>query len=248
MKKKILILFAFLATIFFLLNHFYKKDKNKFEPKLWIGLLDYRLNFRDVGESLNQCLKKKVFHTHLVYRSNRYFSGWSCDKIQNPDKIYSLNFSPWNPHAYYCEKKDGSRLIGFHPNTTFEISNIEDLTNWQRPEFKETMCVFFKDALNDLIYHKSFLYHCDIGRDRTGAFTALLTMLLAEQKKFPKNTIIDGIECDYEKTSALEKEKVGRMRNFLREMEAKGGVSLFIEKQCSIAKPIFQTAADNFFQ
>ena len=137
-----------------------------------------------MGQSLNQCLNKDVFNTGMVYRSNRYFSGWSCDKIHNPDKIYSLDYSPWNPHAYYCEQSNGGRLIGFHPNTTFEISDIEKLSNWQKPEFKNAMCVFFKDTLDDLINHKSFLYHCDMGRDRTGAYTAMLTMMLAEQKSF----------------------------------------------------------------
>lgn len=249
MKKKLiffLVSVLLLISLSFFYFYFYKRDKNKFEPRLWIGFFDYRLNFRDVGESLNQCMGKNIFQTQKIYRSNRYFSGWSCNKINNPDKIYSLNYSPWNPHAYYCEQNNGTRLIGYHPNTTFEISDIENLSNWQRPEFKNTMCIFFKDMLNDLIENKSFLYHCDIGRDRTGTYTAMLSMMLAEQKFYGNKELINAIECDYEKTSSLEKDKIGRMKNFLLDMEKNGGVSKFIENQCGIEKQALKAAADKF--
>lgn len=85
----ILVFVFILAMISGGIFYLYKRDKSKHEPKLWIGLFDYRLNFRDVGQSLNQCLNKEVFNTGLVFRSNKYFSGWSCDKIQNPKK-YTL--------------------------------------------------------------------------------------------------------------------------------------------------------------
>lgn len=248
--KKIKILLFFLLFILIVVAtsfYIYKRDRNKFEPKLWIGLFDYRLNLRDVGQSLNECLNKNVFRTGLIYRSNKYFSGWSCEKIKNPGKIYSLNYSPWNPHAYYCEQSNGTRQYGFHPNTSFEISRIEDLSRWEKPEFRETMCVFFKQTLQDVIERKSFLYHCDVGRDRTGAFTAMFTMMLAEQKSYDTHSMQDAIECDYEKTRALEKEKIGKMKTFMQELEQQGGVSYFIEKQCGISKQTLKSAADNFF-
>lgn len=248
MKKKIIIFCSFLIILCLsVFSYIYKRDKNKYEPRLWIGFFDYRLNFRDVGQSLNECLNKSVFRIGMVYRSNKYFSGWSCNKIHNPDKIYSLDFSPWNPHAYYCEQSNGKHLVGFHPNTTFEISDIEKLSNWERPEFKNSMCIFFKETLNDLMTQKSFLYHCDMGRDRTGAYTAMLTMMLAEQKSFNNTEMENAIECDYEKTHSLEKEKIGKMKNFLQDMKKQGGVSQFIENKCGINKQTMQAAANNFF-
>jgi hypothetical protein len=248
-KKGLLILaiITFTLLIIFVVV-FYKHDRNKYEPRLWIGFFDYRLNFRDVGESLNKCLNQNIFQSKKIYRSNRYFSGWSCNKIGNPDKIYSLNYSPWNPHSYYCKKPDNKNLFGFHPNTSFEISDIEILENWNKPEFKNTMCIFFKETFNDLINHNSFLYHCDMGRDRTGAFTAMLTMSLAEANNYPVSPMQDAIECDYQKTHSLEKNKIGKMKHFLIQMENQGGVSRFLEQTCGIDKMQIKNAARNFFK
>ena len=251
-KKKFIIIITIvtfvLASLVAIIGYIYKRDKSKYEPKLWIGLFDYRLNFRDVGDSLNKCLNKDLFNTGMMFRSNKYFSGWSCDKIQNPKKIYSINFSPWDPHSYYCEKSDGTRMYGFHPNTTFEISDIEKLENWQRPEFKLTMCSFFRESVQDLIQKNSFLFHCDVGRDRTGAFAAMMSMMMLEQKNLSNDEMINAIECDYEKTSALEKHKIGRMKNFMKEMQAGGGVSKFIENTCEIKPETLAQAANQFIK
>lgn len=242
-------LVVLLGAVFLLSYSIYWFDKKKYEPKLWIGLFDYRLNFRDVGESLNQCLNQKVFQPGLVFRSNKYFSGWSCDKIQNPQKIYSLNYSINEPHSYFCERSDGSKLSGIHPNTTFEISDIENFENWKRPEFKSTMCTFFKETLHDLVLGTSFLFHCDVGRDRTGAFAAMLAMALAEQKNLPHEKIVDAIECDYEKTRSLESFKKGKMKQFLNETKAsQQGVSTFLEKECDINKELLSEAASRFIR
>ena len=248
-KKKILILILLFSSVLFgLCYYMYRKDRNQYEPKLWIGFFDYRLNFRDVGKSLNECLNKSVFKTGKIFRSDRYFSGWSCDKINNPDKIYSLNFSPWDPHAYYCKQKNGERLFGSHPNTTFEITEIENLTQWKKPEFKSTMCSFVKDNLNDLIQHKSFLFHCDIGRDRTGAYAALLSMMLIEQRFYNVEKMQNAIECDYEKTQSLPKNEYGKMKNFLEYMDDHGGVGSFIQKQCNITDETLELASDEFYK
>lgn len=248
-KKKHVYLLIFLVTvavIAILLNTKYNHDKKLYQPKLWIGILDYRINFRDMGASLNQCLGKNEFRTGLVYRSNKYFSGWSCDKIANPDKIYSLNYSINEPHQYYCIKKDGSYLTGQHFNTTFEISDIENLYNWNKPEFNQAMCSFFKYTLNDIIQEKTLLFHCDAGRDRTGAFAAMLSIMLAEQKGLANEDLINAIECDYEKTSSLEKDKFGKMKIFISDFEKKGGISKFIATQCMIDQSKISQAADHF--
>lgn len=250
-KKKRLIILIVSAVVLILagiatIGYLYKTGKSRYEPKLWIGFFDYRLNLRDVGESLNQCLNKELFNTAMVYRSNKYFSGWSCDKIKNPEQIYSFNFSPWDPHSYYCEMNDGKRQYGFHPNTTFEISDIEKLENWQRPEFKQTMCTFFQRTLADLSYKRSFLFHCDVGRDRTGAFAAMIAMIALEQNNLVNEATIEAIECDYQKTSALEDHKVGKMRDFMKDMQKQGGVSRFIGQECGISKEEMQRAAKSF--
>lgn len=67
------------------------------EPVFLEGALNYRLNFRDVGASLNQCLGRNQFETDLIFHSNKFFSGWNCNKIHNPKKIYSLNYNPKHP-------------------------------------------------------------------------------------------------------------------------------------------------------
>lgn len=252
-NKKKLLLFILIPQILIVgiiagIGYVYKRDKSKYEPKLWIGFFDYRLNFRDVGESLNKCLKKEVFNTGLIYRSNKYFSGWSCDKIKNPNKIYSLNFSPWDPHSYYCEMNDGKRKYGFHPNTTFEISDIENLKNWKTLEDKQTMCTFCQKTLTDFADKNSFLFHRDVGRDRTGAFAAMISMIALEQNNLVNDTTIEAIECDYEKTSALEKHKIGRMRTFMKDMQSRGGVSSFLEKECGITSDLMLQAANNFIK
>jgi hypothetical protein len=253
MKKKrpfilLIILFGLLSIFSVSIILFYQIDKRKNEPKLWIGFFDYRLNFRDVGQSLNTCLGDDAFHTKKIYRSNKYFSGWSCNKIHNVDKIYSFNYSPWDPKRYYCLKPDGSRQYGIQKNSDFELTQIEDLAKWQNPQFQKAMCSYFEDAINDLIYYRSFLFHCDVGRDRTGAFAAMLVMSLAENKDLRLDKIRDAIECDYQKTSALEPFKRGSMKSFLEKTQNEIPIWKFIEKKCSIPQEKFALAAQYFIK
>ncbi|GHS88375.1 hypothetical protein FACS189487_06490 [Campylobacterota bacterium] len=215
---------------------------------MWVGVFDYKLNFRDVGESLNQCLNKDVFRTGLVFRSNKYFSGWSCDRIGNPQKIYTLNFEPHEPHDYYCKNSDGSEIVGVYTNTTFEIQAVENLNDWERPEFRQTMCTLFRDTLDDIIEERNFLFHCSAGRDRTGAFAAMFSTMLAEQKEIVDEKFIDALECDYQKTSSLKQEKYGHIKLFIEDMQKSGGVSKFIETKCGIDPATMRNAADHFIQ
>lgn len=110
------------------------------------------------------------------------------------------------------------------------------------------MCSFFKETINDIINKDSFLFHCDVGRDRTGTFAAMFTMMMAEQKNVVNKDLINAIECDYEKTSALEKFKKGRMKEFMEEMQAKGGVSKFIQNECGVSKASLLNAANHFIK
>lgn len=249
MKSKLVYSLLFLLIgcfLFIFLQSRYKSDKEKYEPKFWLGFFDYRLNFRDLGESLNQCLGQTRFKTHVIYRSNKYFSGWSCDKIGNPDKIYSLNFNPKEPHRFFCLEKNGDHLQGISHNPTFEIFDIENLDNWKNPEFNTALCGFFQNAIEDLNHNKSFLFHCDVGRDRTGAFAAMLTLMLAEQENLVDEHLINAIECDYEKTSSLEFEKFGKMAKFAKTLSKEGGISNFIEKQCHADPLQIKNAAKHF--
>lgn len=244
--KMILLISFFLVVLGFASKAKYDHDKNQYHPKLWIGFFDYRINFRDLGKSLNQCMGKELFRTGVIYRSNKYFSGWSCDKIGSPDFIYSLNFNPREPHEYYCIRKDQSLLKGRHFNTHFEISDIENLENWKKTEFKKSMCDFFRNTITDINQKHSLLFHCDVGRDRTGAFAAMLSVALAEQKNLVNKDFIHAVECDYEKTSALEKDKFGKMNQFILDFEEHGGVSQFLETQCQISPADLLQAADHF--
>ncbi len=245
-KMLVVIALASICLLSVLFYWIYEHDKSLYKPRLWIGFFDYRLNFRDVGQSLNGCLGQDVFRTGKIYRSNRYFSGWDCEKINNPQKIYSLNFSPWNPHAYYCALPNGQEIVGLHPNTDFEISDIERISNWNSSKFRESMCWFVKENIRDLIEKRSFLFHCDMGQDRTGAYSALLASALAGQAGFRDASLVNAIECDYEKTHSLEKEKRGRMINFIKQLEIHGGSSLFLQKQCGIKASDIYKASQEF--
>lgn len=247
MKTKIILACVFLvAAVSIPFTYIYQRDKHNYYPKLWLGYFDYRLNLRDLGESLNQCLNKKVFATDLVYRSNRYFSGWSCTKIHNPEHIYSLNYDPRDPHEYFCNQDNGTKHVGVHYNTDFMIDSIENFKDWKNPVFKKALCEFFENSLQDLANQKNFLFHCTAGRDRTGTFAAMLTMLLAEQKHLNTRQIQNAIECDYEKTSSLGMDKKGRMLRVLQELQYKGGVTSFINDHCHIPSSVITKAADNF--
>jgi hypothetical protein len=58
-------------------------------------------NLRDIGQSINQCYKKDIMRTGVVFRSSGWFSGWSCDKVGEPDRIVSLNYNPAEERGYY---------------------------------------------------------------------------------------------------------------------------------------------------
>ena len=57
----------------------------------WEGFY-HDMNYRDLGDSINKCYGENIFKENLVSRSAGWFSGWSCNKIGNPDVLFSLNF------------------------------------------------------------------------------------------------------------------------------------------------------------
>lgn len=249
MKKSLQILLIalfFSGFVFIVGRYFYIKSVTKSEPVFWQGAFQSRLNFRDVGESLNQCLGRQQFATDKMFRSNKFFSGWSCEKIHNPDKIYSLNYEPTQPQKYFCLNENDEKQFGIAFNKNFVISDISAPSMWKSETYKQTMCAYFSNALNDLTHQTSFLFHCSVGRDRTGDFAAMLVYMLLEEKHMNTPEMIDALECDYEKTSALEKYKIGHIKDFLQQMQNDGGVKKFIQSQCNISDSLISDASENF--
>jgi hypothetical protein len=197
------------------------------------GALDSKLNLRDAGASINECLGTTVLPLDKVWRASGFFSGWGCDRVGNPDVIYSLNYSEDENRRYYCRGSDGFRI-----GRTFQRENLSDLEFLDTWNSKKTMadatCSFIGDALNELQQGKRLLIHCEAGRDRTGAVTALLAGLLLEDDGNLSDAEIKAIECDYRKSASLNPSKYGRIESLLRELRQMGGVRRFIAERCGL--------------
>ncbi len=250
MKKFIQIILGSLIVLsliyIFILRKIYTHHASQPEPIFWQGALKYRINFRDVGKSLNQCLGRKQFADNLMFRSNKNFSGWNCDKIQSPKTIYSFNFDPDTPQTYYCLNNNNQKQFGIKFNDNFVINNINILNFWDDLKFSKTMCAYFFNALNDLANQNSFLFHCEVGRDRTGDFAAMLTYILLEDMRMNTNEMINALECDYSKTSAIKKHHIGHVKSFLTNIKNNNGLKTFIQSKCQIPDSLIHQAANNF--
>lgn len=208
----------------------------------WEGFY-HDMNLRDIGASANQCLGREVFRTGLVLRSAGWFSGWDCDKVDNPDVIYSLNFSPEKQERYFCQSEEGKR-IGRFTNPATKLNNLEYLETWSDDDMRNAACRFFREIFVSILDEEKTLMHCDAGRDRTGTFTALLLALAAEQKGELDQGMLDAIECDYRKTESLVEDKYGRMESFIRSIQKQGGVIRFFEQRCGIPAPVSSAVGD----
>ena len=107
MYKKVAIALFGLATVFLLLfgHSFLPFVWDWFKRPTLVWQIEGSIkdaNFRDLGQSINSCLKKQglpdIFQDNLVYRANRFFSGWSCNSVGNPQQIFTLNFVPEQNH------------------------------------------------------------------------------------------------------------------------------------------------------
>ena len=194
------------------------------------------LNFRDLGKSLNVCLaarqKDPVLAEGTFLRANKWFSGWSCDKVGSPDAILSLNYQPEKDRYYYCDGPE--RIIGEIPGTSLELNNIEFLETWDQPEQKKLICQSFTTAMEKVTHNKRLLIHCEAGRDRTGAVSALLGGLALESHpEFSHEDILAAVECDYIKSDSLSENKYGRMDRFLRRIwEREQSIGEFLRSRC----------------
>lgn len=199
----------------------------------WEGALERNINFRDAGASINECIGREVLPEQRLLRSSRFYSGWSCDAVGNPDQIFSLDTYPEDGRRFYC-RVDSGRLVG-QSFQTVQLSDLEFEETWENhPAFVTATCKNISEILKVLAHGKRALIHCDAGRDRTGAVTALVAAYLVEEQMELNEVVIQGIECDYRKSRSLKPYKYGRVEAFLKNIvEKHGSVRAFLVKQCS---------------
>lgn len=223
-------------------------------PHLEIEGLLKKPNYRDVGQSINECLleasetfgiSQPILNTGLIHRANKWFSGWSCDKVGNPDHIYTLNYEPEKDHSYYCRRSDGNKVHGTIFSKEKEISDIEFLASWRDSVLEKVVCSTVKAIAENIVAGKSSLYHCEAGRDRTGAMSALFAAAALEHalplSLASRNEQIErAVECDYRKSKSIGEDKYGRMSNFIKELRNLGygqngyEVSSFLIEHCEL--------------
>ena len=201
------------------------------------------MNHRDLGQSINHCLEEDIIKSNVVHRAAGWFSGWSCSKVGNPDVIFSLNYSPIKKERYFCHKPE-EKIIGKFFNDEIVLNDLEFISNWEDEKIRIPTCLFYENILIDIIAGKKVLIHCDAGRDRSGAISALLIAMASEKAGLLDERMIRAIECDYKKTQSLAKEKYGRMSNFIRNLINRGGVSEFLIEKCNLPTHIISKASE----
>lgn len=197
----------------------------------WEGAVNDK-NFRDIGASVNACLGESIFREGLAFRSNVWFSGWTCDAVGNPEAIYSLNYKPDNQKRFFCTSQDQA-VIGQVFNSQDQLYDLEFMRTWT-VEKQQDFCDFFSESFKSIAAGQKTLVHCDAGRDRTGTYAALLIALTAEAKGLLDERMLAAIECDYRKTKSLAQEKFGRMEGFLAEITTEQKVAEFLSQRCQI--------------
>jgi hypothetical protein len=232
---KILGVFAMISVVGFLAWAYYPTVLTSGVPLAFKieGAIDAKLNVRDVGASINQCAGIEALPVGKLWRASGFFSGWSCDRVGNPDVIYSLNYSDAENHRFYCRDNKGINIGRYFQHD--ELSDLEFLSTW---ETKKTMvrdaCQFIVSALTELDSGKRVLLHCEAGRDRTGAVSALIAAWQIEEQGLLTDLQIQAIECDYRKSASLSMEKYGRIERLLKQIREQGGVRKFIGEHCKI--------------
>ena len=201
------------------------------------------MNHRDLGQSINNCIEEDIFKKDVVHRSAVWFSGWSCSKVGDPDVIFSLNYSPIKKERFFCHEPE-EKIIGKFFNDEIVLNDLEFISNWENEKIRIPTCLFYENILIDIIAGKKVLIHCDAGRDRSGAISALLIAMASEKAGLLDERMIRTIECDYRKTQSLAKEKYGRISNFIRNLINRGGVSEFLIEKCNLPTHIISKASE----
>lgn len=200
-------------------------------------------NFRDVAVSLNRCLETDRFQPGVLMRSAGWFSGWSCEKVGDPEIIFSLNYDPARAERYFCQSGE-EKVIGRFYNPTVRLNNLEFMKTWEDPAMREATCAFLNEILEAVAAGKRVLVHCSAGRDRTGTITALIAAMAAEHRGQLDERLTTAIECDYRRTESLIESKYGRMERFINHLQAQGGVVPFIRQTCQIPADLIDRSAD----
>jgi len=201
------------------------------------------MNHRDLGQSINNCLEEDIFKKDVVHRSAVWFSGWSCSKVGDPDVIFSLNYSPIKKERFFCHEPE-EKIIGKFFNDEIVLNDLEFISNWENEKIRIPTCLFYENILLDIVAEKKVLIHCDAGRDRTGAISALLIAMASEKAGLLDERMINAIECDYRKTESLIEDKYGRMSNFIRNLINGGGVNEFLIQKCNLPTNIISKASE----
>ena len=199
------------------------------------------MNHRDLGQSINNCIEEDIFKKDVVHRSAVWFSGWSCSKVGDPDVIFSLNYSPIKKERFFCHEPE-EKIIGKFFNDEIVLNDLEFISNWENEKIRIPTCLFYENILLDIIAEKKVLIHCDAGRDRSGAISALLIAMASEKSGLLDERMINAIECDYRKTESLIKDKYGRMSNFIINLINGGGVNEFLIQKCNLPTNIISEA------
>ena len=200
------------------------------------------MNHRDLGQSINHCLEEDIFKKDVVHRSAGWFSGWSCSKVGDPDVIFSLNYSPIKKERFFCHESE-DKIIGKFFNDEIVLNDLEFISNWEDEKIRIPTCLFYENILIDIIADKKVLIHCDAGRDRSGAISALLVAMASEKVGLLDERMISAIECDYRKTESLIEDKYGRMKNFIKNLINGGGVNEFLIQKCNLPANIISEAS-----
>ena len=239
MKSKLsarkITLYMLLLGVLAVLAWAYQPSLTNGNPPLlfrWEGAIPSKVNFRDAGQSINACASKQLLPEGVILRASSFFSGWSCDEVGDPSVIYSINFHEQENRRYYCRTHTGV-MIGESFQTN-EISDLEFIRTWDdQPEFVAAACQYLKKGIAHVEARERFLYHCDAGRDRTGALTALLAGWLLEENGPLDDQTIEAIECDYRKSASLKPYKYGRIKLMLTSLrDQHGGVRKFLKEKC----------------
>jgi predicted Holliday junction resolvase-like endonuclease len=221
-KVKYIILVFILILTLLLIIMFYIKMKSLYGSDSDLSLairyegLYHEMNYRDLGKSINECYGEKLFNENMISRSAGWFSGWGCEKIGNPDVLYSLNYSPKRNEHFFCYNPD-NKLIGRSFEQKIELNDIEFIENWNKPEIRETTCSYIDNIFDD-----------------------------SEKRNLLNSKMINAIECDYRKTTSLIIGKYGRMEKFLEDIIKKGSIENFMLEKCSISKHKIESVSKMF--
>ncbi|KTC89491.1 tyrosine-protein phosphatase [Fluoribacter dumoffii] len=232
-------------------------------------------NFRDAGISLNtSCtfnapnynsilsLKKpgsdQLFKTNILYRANKKFSGGSCEDVGNPDVILDLEYAPGQSPTY-CVTKDNKKVVAKVFNTSGDAIHSIEALPYLPEQQKADVCNYIKEGITDISQGKSILVHCSSGKDRTGAYVALLTYLFTEAENISgdqKQGIETAIMCDYLRSGtgifSSRHAPSHYQQNYLEDMDLyNGNAAAFLINQCNsvgvtISTDVIKKAADNF--